>query len=83
MSKFRLLVYKKLIYECNKNIEKYNKKFNECQQKQKEIDIELNYIRIQINIKKKQKEIKELKKIKEKQELNSSDNIEDNFILIN
>lgn len=66
--KLRLLVYKKLKYECDKNIQDLRENIRNQEFKQEQMRAELKYLNIMIKIKKKQKEIKDLRNRKEKED---------------
>ena len=66
--KLRLLVYKKLKYECDKNIQDLRENIRNQEFKQEQMRAELKYLNIMIKIKKKQKEIRDLRNRKEKED---------------
>ena len=66
--KLRLLIYKKLKYECDKNIQDLRENIRNQEFKQEQMRAELKYLNIMIKIKKKQKEIKDLRNRKEKED---------------
>ena len=95
--KLRLLVYKKLKYECDKNIQDLRENIRNQEFKQEQMRAELKYLNIMIKIKKKQKEIRDLRNRKEKEDIIKNnikkedikkedkeikDIIEDNYIII-